>query len=128
MRALAWGTKLMARRRGRPPVPIATAAPTERRFIAVHPMMTANPISLFLEKGWSLRLHCFDCGREVEWTPRVLMGRFAGSYGATLGDLAPRMSCSAEGCGSRRIMLYPVNYGARDWVWPPHDGAGADVA
>lgn len=110
----------MARRRGRPAVaPAAGAKRADRRFIAVHPMMAADPISLFLEKGWSLRLHCFDCNRELEWTPHQLLERFAGAYGVTLGDLAPRMKCSAETCGFRRIMLYPVNYGARDWIWPP---------
>jgi hypothetical protein len=111
----------MARRRYRPPERASDGCPAERLFNAVHPMMTADPLTLFLEKGWSLRLHCFDCGHMVEWSPPKLIDRFPTALGVTLGELAPRMVCRAEDCGSRRIMLYPVNYPARDWVWPPAD-------
>ncbi|HEX4184193.1 MAG TPA: hypothetical protein VHY34_13140 [Caulobacteraceae bacterium] len=113
----------------------SSSAPTPPRperdvriFRALHPYDRDESIRLFLQKGWSLRLQCFDCGRIVEWTPPMLLDQFGGRLDVTLADLAPRATCRGDGCGSRRIMLHPVNYGAAGHAWSPPAGLGPSDA
>jgi hypothetical protein len=76
--------------------PPAVPACDVRLFRALHPYDRDTPIRIFLQKGWSLRLRCFDCGRIVEWIPPQLLERFAGRFDATRANLAQRAVCGSR--------------------------------
>ena len=88
-----------------------------RRFHAGQ--VGGDTIQTFLEKGFSLAICCQDCPRMIEWTPPELQRRFGDRLSLKIADLVPRLACTGDdGCGSRRVAVFPHLYD-QPWSWPP---------
>jgi hypothetical protein len=76
-----------------------------------------RPVRWFLERGSSLAICCKYCRRLVEWTPADLEARFGGRLDLEMRDIAEKLACSGEACGSHDIAVFPHPY-AGAWSWP----------
>lgn len=97
-------------------VPSTLKRPTKKQLRAFHAGMIdpAHTVRLYLERSYSLAICCKDCGRLTEWTPADLAERFSGKEEASIRDVAPRLKCSSEPCGSTAIAVFPHLF---DGVW-----------
>jgi hypothetical protein len=76
-----------------------------------------DTIGTYLMKGFSLAICCRACRRLVEWTPPELERRFGDRPGLRIADLARRLTCTGQGCGSQDVAVFPHLYDG-SWRWP----------
>lgn len=79
------------------PDPFGPGAPVAAFWIRADD--TGRTFRELAARGWTVRLACSVCGHARQWDPEHL-ARLPPE--ATVGGLAARLVCHADGCGSRR--------------------------
>ena len=92
----------MGRLKGRANKPSSPVEPIYRPYF---PWDGERPFSLYADKGWALRVRCWDCQHQLEIPGDQLVSRFG--PGCTVARLWSNLICST--CKVGRVHVYPVS-------------------